>query len=71
MPDDAAYEPIMVKNRLSVCGSRVVAMSLASEVDEESRKLAEGFGAVAVLDKAEMYDVLIPPILEDFSPRKS
>ena len=46
-------------------------MSLASEVDEESRKLAEGFGAVAVLDKAEMYDVLIPPILEDFSPRKS
>jgi two-component system chemotaxis response regulator CheB len=62
MPDDAAYEPIVVKNRLSVCGSRVVAMSLAAEEDEESRTLAEGFGAVAVLDKAKMYDVLIPTI---------
>lgn len=62
MPDDAAYKPIVVKNRLSVCGSRVVAMSLAGEEDVESRKLAEGFGAVAMLDKAKMYDVLIPTI---------
>lgn len=37
-------------------------MSLAAEEDEESRTLADGFGAVAVLDKAKMYDVLIPTI---------
>jgi two-component system invasion response regulator UvrY len=64
MADDYAYEPTFVKSQFSICGSRVVAMSLAGAEDEESRKLAEGFGAVAILDKATLYDALIPTICE-------
>jgi DNA-binding NarL/FixJ family response regulator len=60
MTDNAAYEPGIVKNQFFVCRSRVVAMSLAQ--DEETKNLAEEFGAVAILDKANLYDVLIPTI---------
>ncbi len=59
MPDDYQIEPGIVRDRLSVCGSKVVAMSLSGQEDSETRKLAEGFGAVAMLDKAELHDVLI------------
>jgi chemotaxis response regulator CheB len=59
MPDDSEIEPGIVRDHLSVCGSKVVAMSLSGQEDSASRILAEGFGAVAILDKAELYDVLI------------
>ena len=59
MPDDSEIKPGIVKEQLSVCGSKVVAMSLSGQEDSETRKLAEGFGAVAMLDKAELHDVLI------------
>jgi DNA-binding NarL/FixJ family response regulator len=62
MGDDFAYEPEFIKSQFSNCGSRVLAMSLYSEEDEESRKLAEGFGAIAMLDKADLCNVLIPAI---------
>jgi DNA-binding NarL/FixJ family response regulator len=62
MKDDFAYEPEFVKSQFSNCGSRVLAMSLYSEEDEETRKLAAGFGATALLDKANLHDVLIPAI---------
>jgi hypothetical protein len=46
-------------------GARVLAMSLFSdyENEEETRILAESFGAVRILDKAKLCDELIPAIL--------
>jgi DNA-binding NarL/FixJ family response regulator len=63
MGDDFAYEAEFIKSQFSRCGSRLLVMSLFSEEeDEEDRKLAEGFGAIAMLDKADLYGVLIPAI---------
>jgi DNA-binding NarL/FixJ family response regulator len=63
MGDDFAYEAEFIKSQFSSCGSRLLVMSLFSEEeDEEDRKLAEEFGAIAMLDKADLYDVLIPAI---------
>jgi DNA-binding NarL/FixJ family response regulator len=62
MRDDSAYEPEFIKNQFSNCGSRVLAMSLSSVEDEESRTLAEGFGAIGFVDKADLYSVLVPAI---------
>ncbi len=62
MDDDFAYKPEFVKSHFSNCGSRVLAMSLSGGEDQESRILAEGFGAIAMLDKADLYEILIPTI---------
>ena len=64
MPDDRSFNPEFVKANLS--GARVLAMSLSGdyESEEETRLLAESFGAVTVLDKAKLYDQLIPAILQ-------
>jgi len=64
MPDDRSFNPEFVKANLS--GARVLAMSLSGdyESEEETRLLAERFGAVAILDKAKLYDQLIPAILQ-------
>jgi DNA-binding NarL/FixJ family response regulator len=63
MGDDFAYEAEFIKSQFSSCGSRLLVMSLFREEEEdEDRKLAEGFGAIAMLDKADLYDVLIPAI---------
>jgi chemotaxis response regulator CheB len=64
MPDDRSFSPEFVKANLS--GARVVAMSLLSdfENEEEARLLAENYGAVRVLDKAELCDELVPAILQ-------
>ena len=64
MPDDRSFNPEFVKANLS--GTRVLAMSLSGdyESEEETRLLAERFGAVAILDKAKLYDQLIPAILQ-------
>jgi two-component system nitrate/nitrite response regulator NarL len=64
MPDSCAFDPAFVKSQLTLSGACVLGMSLSSgEDDEESRLLAETFGAVAVLDKAEFGHQLIPEIL--------
>ncbi len=42
--------------------SRLLAMSLAN--DEEATALAESIGAVRLLDKMNLYDELIPAIIE-------
>jgi chemotaxis response regulator CheB len=65
MPDGDQFKPAFVKNQLSRCGSRVLAISLSGDYqnDEECRVLAESFGAVALLDKSLFYDELIPAIL--------
>jgi chemotaxis response regulator CheB len=64
MPDDRSFNPEFVKANLS--GARVLAMSLSSdyESEDETRLLAESFGAVTMLDKAKLYDELIPAILQ-------
>jgi chemotaxis response regulator CheB len=62
MSDDFSYQPEFVKSQFSKCGSRVLAMSLASAEDEESKKLADGYGAIGMVDKADLYSVLIPAI---------
>jgi chemotaxis response regulator CheB len=64
MPDEGSLNPEFVKANLS--GARVLAMSLSGDYEsgEEGRLLAESFGAVTVLDKAKLYDQLIPAILQ-------
>src|SRR5215471_4893066 len=64
MPDDRSFKPEFVK--ASLCRARVLAMSVPSDCksDEETRLLAENFGAVRVLDKAKLSDELIPAILQ-------
>jgi chemotaxis response regulator CheB len=64
MPGDCSFNPEFVKANLS--GARVLAMSFASdyESEEETRLLAENFGAVRMLDKAKLCDELIPVILQ-------
>jgi hypothetical protein len=54
------FNPQFVKANLS--GARVLAMSLSSdyESEEDTRLLAENFGAVRMLDKAKLCDELIP-----------
>ena len=64
MPDDRSFNSEFVKANLS--GTRVLAMTLSSDYasEEDTRLLAESFGAVATLDKAKLYDELIPAILQ-------
>jgi chemotaxis response regulator CheB len=54
-------EPLDVRIQLNH-GSRLVAISLAN--DEEAEALAESFGAIALLDKMNLFDELIPAILQ-------
>lgn len=62
MGDTPALEPEFIKSRFSDCGSKVLAMSLYSEEDDESRILARRLGAIAMLDKTDLYNGLIPAI---------
>ena len=65
MPDDRSFNSEFVKANLS--GTRVLAMTLSSD----TRLLAESFGAVTTLDKAKLYDELIPAILQTRSRASS
>jgi CheY-like chemotaxis protein len=72
MPDGDKFEPEFVKRKLAT--SRVYCTSLSSDynTDEELKKMATSFGAVAWLDKSEFAKVLIPSILgHDMSLRKN
>ena len=64
MRDDHSFNPEFVK--ASLCGARVLAMSLAGDYasEEDIKLLAENFGAVRTLDKAKLCDELIPAILQ-------
>jgi two-component system, chemotaxis family, protein-glutamate methylesterase/glutaminase len=65
MPDTDAFHPGFVKAELKLSGARVLGMSLSSaEDDDEVRTLAENFGVVRLLNKAEFGRVLIPAILQ-------
>jgi DNA-binding NarL/FixJ family response regulator len=65
MKDEVKATPVDIKSRLND-GAQIVAMSFSN--DKEARVLAESFGAVAVLDKTELVDELIPTIERYSSP---
>ena len=58
MGDEYAVTPSQIKASLN--GSRLIAMSIWN--DNETKSLAETFGAVALLDKATLATELIPAI---------
>jgi two-component system response regulator NreC len=53
-------------SKLSTFPSRIVAISIFN--DEQTKKLAESFGAVTLLDKIELSDILIPTIQKFAAP---
>jgi len=63
MPDDSSFKPAFVKHQLG--GSRVLAMSLPGDCErlDETEMLAKSFGAITMLDKADLHEFLIPAIL--------
>jgi DNA-binding NarL/FixJ family response regulator len=63
MKDQATLAIEDIKTQLN---GRVVAMSIAN--DGETKALADSFGAVTLLDKAELVDELIPTIEKLASP---
>jgi DNA-binding NarL/FixJ family response regulator len=60
MPDGDSFESAFVKLRLLSIGSRILAMSLWQ--DEETKIIAQGYGAAELLDKGKLFNELIPAI---------
>jgi DNA-binding NarL/FixJ family response regulator len=60
MPDSHGPESGLVKLRLLSTGSRILAISLWQ--DKETKIIAQGYGAVELLDKGELFNELIPAI---------
>jgi chemotaxis response regulator CheB len=64
MPDSYKFQAAFIKSQLALSGAKVLGMSLSSdELEVENRGLAESFGAMTLLDKAEFGNILIPTIL--------
>ena len=61
MPDETNVTPQGLKSHLNH-DSRLLAISFSN--DEETKVLAESFGAAALLDKTELASTLIPTILQ-------
>ncbi len=66
LKDETTFTPADFKSHLNGCAPRIVAISLWN--DEETRELAESFGAVTLLDKMELSAELIPIITESVGP---
>jgi DNA-binding NarL/FixJ family response regulator len=62
MPDDREINPTLVKTRLERSAKHVLAMSVWN--DEQSKALAESYGASALLDKSTLVSDLIPAIMQ-------
>ena len=60
MPDEREYKPALVKSQIRLHTKCIVAMSLWN--DDDTRTLAESFGAHVLLDKMNLYSELIPAI---------
>lgn len=60
LPEERHFAPEMVKSQL-VSVEKVVAISFAN--DDEAKKLAESYGADALLDKMNLYREMIPAIM--------
>jgi two-component system, NarL family, response regulator LiaR len=61
MPDERIVSPETVKTRLQGSTKHVLAMSIWNDV--ESQKLAESYGASALLDKSKLTSDLMPAIM--------
>jgi DNA-binding NarL/FixJ family response regulator len=61
MPAIQGFELSTVKGRLLTCTGRVIAMSFSN--DDETRALAQEYGAATLLDKANLARELIPALL--------
>jgi DNA-binding NarL/FixJ family response regulator len=59
MPDRSEFEPAFVKSKLST--SQVLGMSLLTE-ENDANTLAFSYGALAFLDKAQLFDELMAAI---------
>lgn len=62
MPDETAVKPFEVKSLLKPSGSKLLAVSIWN--DAEAAALAESFGAVSLLDKANLAETLVPAIVQ-------
>jgi DNA-binding NarL/FixJ family response regulator len=62
MPGERDFDATFVKIKLLSSAKHVLAMSLWN--DDESKALAESFGAVKLLDKSQLGSTLIPAIQE-------
>jgi two-component system response regulator DevR len=60
MPDSERPESAFVKLKLLSTSSRILAISLWQ--DEETKIIAQGYGAVELLDKGKLFNELIPAI---------
>jgi two-component system, NarL family, response regulator DevR len=60
MPDGTTVTSQQIKSLLSASGSRLVATSVWN--DQDTKVLADSFGAVRLLDKLSLYAELIPAI---------
>jgi DNA-binding NarL/FixJ family response regulator len=58
LPEDREVSPALLKSQLG--SVRTVAISFSN--DEESKTLAESYGATTLLDKMALYDEMIPVI---------
>jgi two-component system response regulator NreC len=62
MPDDRDINPALVRTQLRHSAKHVLAMSIWN--DEESKALAESYGASVLLDKSTLATNLIPAIMQ-------
>jgi PleD family two-component response regulator len=61
MPAIQGFDLSTVKGRLLTCSERVIAMSFSN--DDETKALAQEYGAATLLDKANLARELIPALL--------
>jgi len=59
VPEERGLPPALVKSQLGTV--RTVAVSFSN--DDDSKALAESYGAVALLDKMKLYNEMVPAIL--------
>jgi two-component system response regulator NreC len=65
MPEKRDFTPASVKTQLGSV-ERIVAVSFAN--GDDSKALAEGYGAAALLDKMNLYETIVPAILQCVLP---
>jgi DNA-binding NarL/FixJ family response regulator len=60
MPNEANLTAVEIKTELAVSGTLLLAISIWD--DDDTKAVAESFGAVALLDKAKLGSELVPTI---------
>jgi DNA-binding NarL/FixJ family response regulator len=62
MPDETRFKPSDVRVHLQTCRSKLIVISVWS--NEDAFALAEGMGAIKLLDKTNLASELIPAIIK-------